>query len=167
MIRYLTLGGTLAMVAACVPADPEPVNRMSAPQETGPEVCVARIVTPAILETVTDVLMVDPPEQASDGTQVAPGQFRTQTYTKVVAPRRETPFEAPCPVTQEDPDFVMQVQRALAVRGLYAGPVHGLYDVPTRAAVEAFQTPLGYESGTLSTEAAKVLGLVALGRDGA
>ncbi len=75
-------------------------------------------------------------------------------------------FETPCALKAGEADFVSQVQRALAARGLYDGAISGQYDRPTRAAVRAYQAEDGPDSGMLSIASAKRLGLVALGRDG-
>ncbi len=144
----------------------EPVTRMLGPLDAAPGSCHARGVTPAILETVTQQVQEAPEVRDAYGTLIEPARFRTLTTTQIVRPRAERWFETPCALRRGDPEFVRQIQRALAVRGLYDGPVHGLYDVPTRAAVRSFQQERGLESGTLSTDAAKALGLVALGRDG-
>ncbi|CTQ32231.1 peptidoglycan-binding domain-containing protein [Jannaschia rubra] len=75
-------------------------------------------------------------------------------------------FEVPCALQDRDPVFIAQVQRALAVRDFYDGPVDGLYGSDTKAAVAGFQRTGGFDNETLSMDAAKALGLIALGRDG-
>jgi peptidoglycan hydrolase-like protein with peptidoglycan-binding domain len=62
------------------------------------------------------------------------------------------------------PEFVASVQRALKVRALYRGPISGQMDSRTRAAIRAFQAPDGLDSGILSLDAARKLGLVAVER---
>lgn len=70
------------------------------------------------------------------------------------------PFEIPCPalVTTE---FVETLQRALAVRGHFHGPVSGALDPPTRSAIRAYQVLHGHDSAVLSLHSARRLGLVA------
>lgn len=157
MIRLLPL---LLSLAACGGNVAVPVTRDAGPPDARPGACYARGVTPAVLETVTEQV-----REASDD-PAAPTRFRTITETRIVQPRGINWFETPCALRAGDPDFIAQVQRALIVRDLYAGPVTGDYDAATRAAVRRFQSETGPESGTLSTASAKSLGLVALGRDG-
>ncbi|MEM7488397.1 MAG: peptidoglycan-binding domain-containing protein [Pseudomonadota bacterium] len=165
MIRTLTL---LTLLAACSAAPPEGATGGVGPPDAVPGACYARGVTPAIIETVTEQRREADAVRAADGTVLAPARFRTVTSTRIVRARREDWFETPCALRDGNADFVMQVQRALQARGLYDGLVHGRYDRPTRVAVAAYQAEAGLvESGTLSTEAAQRLGLVALGRDGA
>jgi peptidoglycan hydrolase-like protein with peptidoglycan-binding domain len=62
--------------------------------------------------------------------------------------------------------FVESLQRALAVRGLYAGQISGQMDARTQAAVRQWQQARGLDSGMLSLETARALGLVAVARNG-
>lgn len=163
-LRLSVLG--LIALPACMPTLPEPVTRALGPPDARPGACYARGFTPAVLETVTEQVVEAEAIRAGDGRILQPAQFRTITTTRIVQERETTWFETPCALRRQDPDFVMQIQRALQVRGLYEGPIHGFYDVPTRAAVQRFQDASGVESGTLSIESAKALGLVALGRGG-
>lgn len=163
MIRALAI---FVLLAACSADQPEAVTRSDGPPDAVPGACYARGVTPAILETVTERVEEAPAVLNPDGTVREPAWFRTRTSTRIVRERLVNWFETPCDLRDQDPDFVMQVQRALQARGLYAGEVHGRYDATTRQAVAAYQTENGLvESGTLSLEAAQRLGLVALGRE--
>lgn len=130
------------------------------------ETCHAEAVTPATLETVTERVVVIPAMTLPDGTVLRESRYITQSRTEIVEPRIVTRVQSPCALQARDPDFVMQVQRALAVRGLYDGPISGFYDTPTRAAVAAYQETLGLMGEELSTEAALTLGLVALRPEG-
>lgn len=152
-------------LAACTGASVDEVRRNFGPIDPLPGACYARGITPAILETVTRQEQEAPEVLAPDGTIQEPARFRTVTSTRIVEPRGENWFETPCLLRDRDPDFVSQIQRALQVRGLYLGEINGFYDVPTRAAVQTYQGARGLESGTLSSDAAKSLGLIELGRD--
>ncbi|MGB3407192.1 MAG: peptidoglycan-binding domain-containing protein [Jannaschia sp.] len=152
------------LVGGCTGASIDDVRRSFGPIDPIPGACYARGVTPAVLETVTSQVQEASETRAPDGTVLSPARFRTVTSTRIVEPRGENWFQTPCALRDRDADFVAQVQRALQVRGFYAGEINGFYDVPTRAAVQAFQNLRGLESGTLSTDSAKVLGLVELGR---
>ncbi len=153
-------------LAACTGASVQEVRRNFGPEDPLPGACYARGITPAVLETVTSQIQEAPETLAEDGTILAPARFRTVTSTRIVTPRGENWFQTPCALRDRDPDFVSQIQRALKVRGLYTGDINGFYDVPTRKAVQAYQSSRGLESGTLSTPSAQSLGLVELGRDG-
>lgn len=163
----------LLVILALTACDPAPIrseidnvrNRFGPPDPI-PGACYARGITPAILETVTSQVQEAPAVLAPDGRVISPARFRTETSTRIVEPRGENWFQIPCALRDRDPDFIMQIQRALQARGFYDGDINGFYDVPTRTAVRAFQDQRGLESGTLSTESAIALGLVAVGRDG-
>ena len=120
-------------------------------------------MTPAVIETVTEQVVLQPAEVRDDGTVLEPAVYKTETRQAIVQERRVTWFETPC-ASAQTPDFVASVQRALKVRGLYRGPVTGTMDARTRAAVRAYQKPEGLDSGILSLAAARRLGLVAVER---
>jgi hypothetical protein len=146
------------------PAEPEIVQTVQeAPPGAAPGTCWGKDVTPAVIETVTEQVLVQPAEVRDDGTVLDPAIYKTETRQAIVQERRVTWFETPCASVQT-PDFVASVQRALKVRGLYRGPVTGTMDARTRAAVRAYQKPEGLDSGILSLAAARRLGLVAVER---
>lgn len=81
---------------------------------------------------------------------------------RVALPRggaEERMFAVPCPAVLT-PQLWASVQRALAARGLYAGPITGTPDAATAEAVRRFQAPLGLDSATLSLDGARHLGLL-------
>ena len=174
MIRPLTALTGLALVAACAAPEPE-VARFSEPVLTdatteipeglASDACVGRDITPATIQTVTEQVLVQPPQIGADGSLRAPAVYRTVTRQEIVKPREDIWFETPCP-DEITPDFVAALQRALQVRGYYNGPVSGEVDAATQRAVRAFQRELGLNSPVLSIAAAKPLGLVAYGRGG-
>jgi hypothetical protein len=71
----------------------------------------------------------------------------------------ETAFRVPCPELMTS-DFIATLQRALAVRGHYDGPITGRADPATRTAVRAFQRAQGFDSPILTLDTAQRLGLV-------
>ena len=135
-----------------------------APPNARPGSCWGRDVTPAVVETVSEQIMVQPPEVLADGTVIAPGIFRTETQQRIVQERRELWFETPCAEVWTE-DFTASVQRALKVRGLFFGTVTGQQDARTRAAIRRYQSAGGLNSAILSMESARRLGLVAVARD--
>lgn len=126
--------------------------------------CWGRDVTPAVVETVSEQIMVQPPEVLADGTVLSPGIFRTETQQRILKERRELWFESPCEEIWTE-EFTASLQRALKVRGHYYGPVTGTRDGRTRAAIRRYQTTGGLDSAILSMESARRLGLVAVPRD--
>ncbi|WP_260349603.1 peptidoglycan-binding domain-containing protein [Alloyangia mangrovi] len=107
-----------------------------------------------------EVLVVQA-EIAEDGTVLRAPIYRRTKVPKLVRPRGEMRFEAPCPA-QMTPEFIASVQRALAARGEFTGAVSGEMDAPTRAAVRRYQATRGLDSAQLSLETARALGLVAI-----
>lgn len=145
--------------AAIAPlADPVVVD-----SDTG--TCFARATTPALIETVTEQIMVQPALIRSDGTVETPAAFRTVTRQRILRERREVEFETPCAAVLTPP-FIASVQRALLARGYFRGPITGRYDTRTQRAVERYQTDQDdVLTSQLTLRTARNLGLVALPRD--
>ncbi|MBY6057289.1 peptidoglycan-binding protein [Leisingera daeponensis] len=157
----------LAALPACVQPPPggpgSPLSREGryAPPGAPPDTCWSRHTSPAVIETVTSQVLDAPAQLDASGRVVRPAAFRTETRQHIVTPRQEHWIEIPCPAMMT-PDFIRTIQRALAARGLYRGPVHGQMDAATRKAVQRYQAPLGLDSGTLTLASARKLGLVAV-----
>ncbi|WP_245749191.1 peptidoglycan-binding domain-containing protein [Jannaschia pohangensis] len=141
----------LAATAACVPASGPAVGRADSPVNAQPGLCYAlgSRISPA-LDLTPESPDAPPPLVRTSDLEESPEYW----------------FETPCALRAGSRDFIEQIQRALAARDFYDGEITGIYDTATRAAVAAYQSEQGLESATLSTESAKALGLVALGRDG-
>lgn len=155
----------LGCLSACVPpgANNGVVTRagQDSPPGAAPDSCWGKQTTPAIIETVTHQVMLQPAEVLADGTVTRPAMFKTETRQDIVRPRRETWYETPCE-NDLTPEFVASVQRALAARDLYRGAITGELDRATRAAVRRYQKPQGLDSSLLSLAAARKLGLIAI-----
>lgn len=121
--------------------------------------CWESDVTPAVIETVTEQVLISPETRNPDGTILSAARFRTDTRTRILRDREEVWFRAPCP---EDVtlDFVASLQRALTARGYYLMPLTGRMDDATRDAVRRFQAERGLDSPRLSLAAARELGLL-------
>ncbi len=132
-----------------------------APSAAAPGTCWGRQVTPAMIETVTDQMLEPLPDLPPDDAVITRGIYKAETHQAIVQERKVTWFEVPC-ADDLTPDFARSVQRALAARDLYDGPISGKIDTRTRAAIQRFQKPDGLDSGTLSIAAARKLGLVAV-----
>jgi len=172
-IRIYLSALALAGLAACagpvgdIAALGEPeVSRQiqQAPPGAPPGTCWGKHVSPAVIETVTEQVMMQPAEIHADGTVSQPAIFKTETVQRIVRERKETWFETLC-AGDMTPEFLASLQRALAVRGHYHGTVTGEMDTRTRAAVRRFQKPQGLDSGILSLAAARKLGLAVVDLD--
>ncbi|WP_227284847.1 peptidoglycan-binding domain-containing protein [Boseongicola sp. H5] len=135
------------------------VSRGMGPPGADPNACYGRETTPAVIETVTDQIMLQPPQIGSAGEVREPAIFITETRQQIIRERRELWFETPCQAEIGDPEFISTLQRALAARDLYRGPANGIMDARTRRAIRAFQEPQGLDSPILSLAAARQLGL--------
>jgi len=125
--------------------------------------CWGKIPTPAVIETVTEQILVTPAKSNPDGTLASLPVYREESRQQIVTPRTDRWFEIPCPPAFTV-EFVSTLQRALIARGLYTGEVNGNWDAATRQAVLAVQTADGLPSDVLSIETARELGIVAVPR---
>jgi hypothetical protein len=123
--------------------------------------CWGRLVTPAVIETVTEQIMVQPAQIASDGALLAPAAFRTVTRQRILRERRVQEFEAICPEALT-PDFAATLQRAMLARGDLAGPVTFTIDRRTEQAIRRLQARAGLDTAVLARATAIELGLVPL-----
>lgn len=172
MIRHLLTGATALGLVACgattppraVPQSDLAAELIAARSDTPPDgppgACWAKDVTPAVIETVIEQVMVSPPVAGPDGAVLTPATFRTRTDQKIVQDRREVWFRTPC-AAELTVSFVATLQRALKARGLYVAPVTGEMDHATRTAIRRFQEPRGLDSEVISLGAARELGIVA------
>lgn len=167
-LRFCSCVALCAGLSACQMSAPtDDVVRagdaQSAPPGADPNACYGRHATPAIVETVTEQILVQPPQITADGTVSYPAIYRTETRQDIVRERKELWFETLC-AKAFTPEFNSSVQRALAARGYYTGAITGKFDRATRRAVLGFQRAEGLDSDILSLAAARKLGLVAMPR---
>lgn len=142
-------------------ADSTPIGPLAAAPAPSPETgtCYGRTTTPAIIETVTEQILVQPAVIRSDGSVETPAAFRTVTRQRILRERREVEFATPC-ATAMTPEFIASLQRALAVRGRYNGPITGTMDGRTQSAIQAFQQSTGdVDTVVLTLQTARALGL--------
>lgn len=133
------------------------------PPTGGPTICWAQEVTPAVIETVTDQVLVSADLRDASGNVVKPAVFSTLINQRMVQDRERVWFRTPCPA-QIDATFLASLQRALKARGLYRQGLSGQMDAPTRAAIRKYQAARGLDSDTLSLRAAQALGLIEIPR---
>jgi len=129
------------------------------PPGARPGACYGKDVTPSVIEQVTERVLVAPPEIGPEGNVIKPATYEEKSTSRIVRGGADVYFETPCP-PRWTPDFIASIQRALAARGIYHGAVDGVLDQETRQAIRAFQMQRGLNSGILSTESARALGLV-------
>ncbi|WP_417719858.1 peptidoglycan-binding domain-containing protein [Salipiger sp.] len=162
-----------ALTSACAAPQPDEVSRAETTGPVGPApapvqhadgTCWAREVTPAIYEHVSGDQRAYHEQVTDEGTLLHLPIFRRAVAPKVLRPREDVSFEAPCPALMTY-DFTASLQRALAVRGYFAGNVTGEMDAPTSAAIRRYQSERGLDSGQLSLATARELGLAAVERD--
>jgi hypothetical protein len=134
------------------------VTRGVGPPNADPQACYGREIEPAVIETVTEQIMVEPEQLDRNGDVRRPAVFVTATEQRIIEDREETWFETPCAM-EDNAEYVMTLQRALSARGHYAGAVTGVMDRATVSAIRAYQQPQGLNSGVLSLAAARQLGL--------
>lgn len=134
------------------------VSQAKAPPNARDGSCWARDETPATIQTTTEKFLVEPEVVDASGTVTKPAVYRVETRQEITRQRDEIWFETPC-VEMIGADFILNLQRALSVRGYYAGPINGEMDSATRQAVRKYQEVQGLNSSIVSLEAAQQLGL--------
>ncbi|MEM6760225.1 MAG: peptidoglycan-binding protein [Pseudomonadota bacterium] len=140
-------------------ANIDPISLASAPPGAAAGTCWDRTTTPAVVETQTRKILLQPAQISSDGRVQQPPVYKDETQQVVVEPRRESWIEIPCPQVLT-PDFVAALQRALAARGHFDGPVTGRIDLRTRMAVHSYQRAQGLDKPELTVATARQLGLI-------
>lgn len=121
--------------------------------------CWAKDITPAIIETQTEQLLVSRERRDAEGRVIAPASYRTNTQQRMVQDTAEVWFRAPCPEALTV-NFVATLQRALKARGLYLLPVTGDWNPDTAEAIRRFQAARGLDSPILSLAATRELGII-------
>lgn len=134
------------------------IGRGVGPSDADPDRCYGREIDPAVIETVTEQVLITPEQRDSEGNVETPAVFVTATEQRIVEDRTETWFETPCAI-ENDPEYIATLQRALSARDHYNGPITGIMSRATVEAVRAYQQPQGLDSGVLSLAAAQQLGL--------
>lgn len=163
----ITFAALLAL-GACTELDISNIQDISAteelrPPDAEPGACYGHEVQPAMFETVTEHVVVREATYDDTGSMLTPAAYRTDTVHRLVRERSNLWFKKPCPADMDE-KFIASVQRALQARGLLAGRITGEWDQRTLRAVRKYQQGFGLDSGTLSLDSARKLGLVAVER---
>ena len=147
-------------------ADAAPISDAQLPpipfgtiEATAAGVCFAQAAPKTQTRIITEQIEIVPAVLGPDGDVLTPPVYRDQSRpaTEVVQPGER--FEAVCPA-DFTPDRVRTLQRALMARQAYAGPITGVMDAPTGAAIRQFQAAQGLDSPNLKREIAERLGIV-------
>lgn len=139
-------------------------TQLEAPSEKQQkDACWAQDTQPAIIQTVTNQVLIQPATYDDDDTLLTRAVYGTETKQDILRTRAEAWFQTTCPEFI-DQAYTATLQRALTVRGYYKGTITGEMNAETRAAIEHYQTQRGLESEMLSLAAAKQLGVAAYGR---
>jgi hypothetical protein len=165
MRRLIPGGVALLALAGCGAPEPPAPATATVPTFISDEIeigqdgrCFATDTMPAVIQTVTAQVLDRPAVTAPDGTILSPAAYRTVTRQEITREREEVTFETLCPPAYTAA-FVESLQRALALRGFYGGPVTGVMDVTLGRAVQDFQRQTGPDSPILSIATARSLGL--------
>ncbi|WP_299551688.1 peptidoglycan-binding domain-containing protein [uncultured Tateyamaria sp.] len=142
-------------------ANIDPISLATAPPGAAPGTCWGKTVAPAVVETVSRKIQLQPAQISSDGRVQSPPIYKTETSQQVVRPRRESWYEIICDA-DITPEFIASVQRALEARGFYNGSITGEMDTRTRAAIGRYQASEGLDSKALSIANARKLGLITI-----
>ena len=68
-----------------------------APAGAAPGTCWGKIPTPAVIETVTEQILVTPAKTNPDGTLASLPVYREESRQQIMTPRTDRWFEIPCP----------------------------------------------------------------------
>ncbi len=158
-------------LAACVPgggaqlgpgAAPSAPDLPLVPRPAGaPEgSCWVEARIPARYETVTEQRLVRPERRDASGKVIAPAEYASRRVTRLARPEERRLVRVLCP-PRLGQGMIAALQRALAARGAYRGPVSGALDRPTRAALARWQEKtLGVPLDLPAHETARRFGLV-------
>lgn len=133
------------------------------PPEAPLDACWARDDTPAVIETVTEQVLLTPQILDEAGNVVQPPVYSNKVDQRMVKDRESVWFQTPCS-DQIDAAFVATLQRALKARGFYLLPLTGEMDAATQDAVRRYQAANGLDSAILSLSATRDLGLIEVPR---
>ncbi len=133
----------------------------ASPPVTPEGACWGRDTIPAVIETVTDTVLVQPELRDATGKVTQPASYKSEARQRMIHEREEVWIRTPC-YNQLTPDTIITLQRALKARGFYLMPLTGELDEATQVAIRRYQAEHGLDTKVLSLKAAETLGLVAV-----
>jgi hypothetical protein len=160
-MKYL-LALFLCILAACSAQTPglSHVGKMR-PQGAGENTCWDKIETPAIVQSVTENVLIAPAKISESGTIQAPPLYRQRHKQIIVKERGEQWIQILC-AHDLTPEFVASLQRAFIARNYMQSAVTARLDAPTIKAIARYQAEQNIpakDPKTLTIEAARALGL--------
>lgn len=167
-LSKLTARSGLLILAACgLPQPQAPSPALSSPPELPADrpadapagTCWDSTVTPAVIQTTTERILIEPADISPEGTIRAPAQYRNQDRQIIAKPRETVWYEVVCKAIMT-PEFLSSLQRALRVRGHHQGAITGQLDIPTQDAIARYQTQQDLPGYELTVEGAQRLGLI-------
>ncbi|MEP2784219.1 MAG: peptidoglycan-binding domain-containing protein [Pseudoruegeria sp.] len=139
-------------------------TQLTAPTATQKNIaCWAQDTQPAIVQTKTKQVLLEPATFDTDDTLLTQAVYGTETRQDILRERAEAWFQTTCDA-YIDQTYIATAQRALTVRGYYTETITGEMNAATLEAIKDYQTKRGLESTTLSLAAAQQLGVAAYGR---
>jgi peptidoglycan hydrolase-like protein with peptidoglycan-binding domain len=134
------------------------------PANARKDACYIKYQAPALIETVTEQILVRPEKRGFD---IETGQpiiieaaiYRTETVQKIVRARQEDWIETVCAKDQTF-EFLENLQRALTARGHYYGAITGIMDERTKRSIRKVQKTYDVNSSDLTLDLAESYGLV-------
>jgi len=174
ILRQLSLAtAMLVALSACMePAVPTRLDTdvlgpfpIPEPRDGSQDACLASLEAPVVMETVTELVLIQDVVFNEDGTVLHPAVYGNETREQIAEGPPPIEFETPCPELMT-PELISSVQRALQARSYYDGPITGELDAPTTAAINAYQFDENdIDTGILTLRSARALGLIAVPRD--
>lgn len=116
---------------------------------------VEKRVVPAVKKTITKKVLVQP-EKTID--VKVPAKYKIVKKKVAVTPSKVVwrPVLCDYNITK---DVIMKIQESLSLRGFDTGGVDGVFGSKTSAAVKEFQKSLGFQSGGITLETLRALGV--------
>ena len=167
-LSKLTAASGIMLLAACaVPQDTTsttapptlPASPTDRPADAPSGTCWGSTITPAVIQTTTERILIAPADISAEGTIRAPARYQNEDRQTIVRPRQTKWHEIVC-TDSMTPAFLASLQRALSARGFHQGDITGQLDTPTKDAIALYQTEQNLPGYDLTVEAAQRLGLV-------
>ena len=112
----------------------------TAPRQDQAGACWGKDITPAIIETVTEQVLISEEQRDAAGKITQPASYRSNIHQRMVQDTREVWFRAPCPDSLTV-SFLATLQRALKARGLYTAAITGEMSTETAEAIRCRWPP--------------------------
>jgi len=136
-----------------------PTVAASAAPESRDGTCWGQLPGTPVTKLVEQTILVEEAVVDASGAELSPAIYRVVTAPKTISTTKGRWFERVCDA-ELNANLIMTLQRALAVRAFYGGPVTGKLDAQTRASIRLYQQERGLDSDVLSLATARQLGLV-------